>query len=81
MKSFTREELNFADRKTRAKFIAENPNEGFSGRNDKGELVYVGVGKDGEGMVVKTQHPEKPNWWECVEYDKDGLQVSVSYER
>ena len=36
--------------------------------------------EQGQGMEVKTRHTEKPDWYECVHYDRDGYQEAVSYE-
>jgi hypothetical protein len=49
------------------------------GKNIDGVRVHVFVQKD-EGMVIKTCHSAKPNFWECVEFDADGYKVGVSYE-
>jgi len=51
----------------------------YAGHNIDGEEVIVCVGCD-NGMTISTIHKEKPNWYEVVEYDEDGYQVSVSYE-
>ena len=51
----------------------------FKGHNVDSDPVIVIIDKN-NGMIVKTRHSEKPKWWECVEYDSDGWQESVSYE-
>ena len=52
--------------------------------------VYTGLNVDDEeimvlvdskaGMIVKTIHTAKPNWYEVVYYDEDGYQEGVTYE-
>ena len=51
----------------------------YEGINSDGDQVLVFVRKD-EFMIVKTRHKSKPKWLECVEYDADGWQVSLTYE-
>lgn len=51
----------------------------YTGENVDGEEVIVLL-EQGQGMEVKTRHTEKPDWYECVHYDKDGYQEAVSYE-
>ena len=64
-------------REARAAFISAIDGNVFTGENTDGEEVIVGVVKD--GMIVKTRHKEKPQWYECVSYDKDGRQEGVTY--
>jgi hypothetical protein len=52
----------------------------YSGENIDGEKVITIVSQ-GVGMIVKTKHHEKPNWWECVDYDELGCMECVTYER
>ena len=44
-----------------------------------GEEVVVVV-KQNDYMLIKTVHESKPNWYEVVEYDEEGYQLSISYE-
>lgn len=71
--------LNFEMLEERVAFIKEN-NGIFAGKNCDGDEVIVQC-QQGEGMIVKTRHSSKPNWYEVVEYDSDGFQDSVTYER
>jgi len=74
------EGFNPANREEVAKIIADCENwDGYEGKNIDGEDVLVFVQK-GDCMVIKTRHKAKPRFWECVEYDSDGLQVGVMYE-
>lgn len=60
-------------------FISNMESEIYSGTNVNGENIIVEVTK-GEGMQIKTCRKTKPKWWEVIEYDKDGFQISISYE-
>ena len=51
----------------------------YDGSNVDGEMVVVTVTR-GKGMNVATIHAAKPNWWEVVEYDEGGHQLSVTYK-
>ncbi len=44
-----------------------------------GRMAVVERGKAGEGWTVK--HEIQNGQWECVEYDEQGTQVGVYYER
>lgn len=70
--------LKFDDREVRKKFIETVESGIYFGTNVEGEDVQVLVDR-GKGMAVKTNHKEKPLWWEVVEYDSEGFQESVSY--
>jgi hypothetical protein len=46
--------------------------------NDEGEPVQVFL--DGSGATVKTIRKNKPDWYECVDYNKNGEQAGVWYQ-
>lgn len=70
---------NFENREERKEFIDRIESGIYEGLNIDGDKVYVIVEK-GRGMDIKTCHKEKPKWFEVVEYDENGFQVSLSYE-
>ena len=37
-------------------------------------------GNRNSGLSIGTRHDTKPNWFEVVEYDRNGEQCGVSYE-
>lgn len=63
----------------RGKFIQETESGVYSGTNEYGETVVILL-QQNEGMVVRTIHHSKPNWFEVIEYNAFGEQESVSYE-
>ncbi len=65
-----------AGRKT---FSETVPSGIYTGKNADGEEISVRV-EDGKGMVIMTEHAEKPNWLECIEYNEKGEQCGVCYE-
>lgn len=65
--------------KERAKFIANTASGIYTGETEDGEYCEVYLNQ-GDGMIVKIQRKEKPEWLECIEYGKDGFQESVAYE-
>lgn len=71
--------IDFSDRGTIKKFICENQSSVYEGTNIEGEEVFILL-EQGMGMDVKTIKKEKPRWFQVVEYDSDGYQLSVSYE-
>jgi hypothetical protein len=72
--------FNFETREGRVEFIHNNESSLYEGKNIDGEQVIVMLQK-GEGMDVKTRHHNKMNWWEIIEYDAEGFQVGVTYEK
>lgn len=67
------------DREDIKNFINTQESNIYTGVNEDSEDVII-VLERGKGMVIKTRHHSKPHWYECVEYDNLGFQVSVSYE-
>lgn len=70
---------DFTDPEGRAKFISENKSSIYEGKNIDGENILIHL-EQNEGMIVKTRHHSKPNWWQCFEYDKDGYLIGEGYE-
>lgn len=64
----------------RQEFISRVPSGIYGGKNEDGEEVITIVSQ-GFGMTIKTKHHEKPNWWECVDYDELGCMECVTYEK
>ena len=71
---------DFESREARKEFIHNTESNIFTGKNVDGENVVV-VLERGKGMDVKTQKHGKPGWYEVVEYDEEGYQVGVTYEK
>jgi len=69
----------FPDNASRAKFIAEMESSIYMGTNEHGEQTFIFL-EQGDGMVVKVIHEDRPNTFECVEYDSDGRQLCQYYE-
>ena len=65
--------------KERSKFIASTESGVYTGETESGEYCRMHLEK-GQGMIVKIQREGKEEWFECIEYDKDGYQISVFYE-
>lgn len=53
--------------------------DGYEGVNIDGDSVIMFVSKL-SGLVIKTRHSSKPKWWECVGFDVDGYQETLTYE-
>ena len=70
---------NMDERRYREIFIECMESNVYDGTNVDGEETLVFL-EQGEGMIIKTCHKEKPDWYECVHYDKEGYQEGVSYE-
>ena len=65
--------------KERAEFIETTASGVYDGTTEHDEFCLLQVEK-GDYMIVKIQRKEKPEWFECIEYDKHGCQVGVFYE-
>ena len=63
----------------RKHFIDNYESSMYVGKNVDGEEVIV-MNEQGSGMEIWTKHKEKPNWYEVVGYDEDGIQEYVSYK-
>ena len=63
----------------RANFIANTNSGTYKGTTEADESCILTLQK-GEGMIMKIQRKEKPEWFECIEYDNDGCQIGVFYE-
>ena len=63
----------------RKEFIKENESNIYTGMNEDGEEVIIFL-EQNDGMIIKTRHANKPKYFECIEYDNDGYQLSVAYE-
>lgn len=70
---------DFTEPSGRAKFISEQESSIYIGHNQDHEQVMIFLEK-GVGCIIKTKHRNKPKWWECLEYDKDGYLIGESYE-
>lgn len=77
--AFHRLLAGFDEQQFRAVFIQSMESSLYSGANTDGEEVLVLL-EQGKGMEIKTRHADKPRWYECVHYDKDGYQEGVTYE-
>lgn len=71
--------FSMSDSSARKRLVEGVPSGLYDGMNSDGEAVILRV-QQGQGMVIMTVHASKPNWYECVEYDKDGEQCGVTYE-
>lgn len=71
--------FDFSSRENIKDFIHNTESGIYTGKNIDGENVVVII-EQGKGMDIKTQKHSKPKWYEVIEYDEDGFQVSVSYE-
>ena len=73
------ENLEFEKIGARKRFIKENESGIYAGKNVDGDDVVIHLSQ-GIGMDVKTRKASKPNWYEVVEYNAGGTQISVTYE-
>ena len=77
--TYKKNRINLDTHLERRKFIQETESGIYSGTNEDGETVVILL-QQNEGMVVRTIHHNKPNWFEVIEYNAFGGQESVSYE-
>lgn len=62
----------------RAEFIAKAEEDIYTGITLDGREARVHLGET--GMSIYFEQKGKPNWWEIIDYDKNGLRESVRYE-
>jgi hypothetical protein len=60
-------------------FIQNTESNIYSGKNINNEEIIIYLEK-GKGMDIKTKRHEKKKWYEVIEYNNNGHQISLSYE-
>ena len=72
-------DYDFLSVEGRARFIAEMDSKIYNGITSDGEPVYI-VQDKGAGMIMKVIREERPNTFECIEYNEGGYQCGNFYE-